>query len=425
MSSNTRCDFVIRGGRVFLDKPPYWIEADVAVKDGRIEAIIEAKSRNANATRGIEALYVADTEYSATGQMLLPGLVDFHTHVYWGGTPLGINPDKLASLTGVTTWVDMGSAGAGNFEGLYYHVLKRSELSIFCFLHLSYIGLVPVGDTKLRFGELFDSRLADVSEAARICKAFPDVIKGLKIRIGMESSLTEGLAYLDMALALAEKLGLPLVVHATSAPPRTAEVLSRLRCGDVYTHCFSSSPTSGIIEESGKLIPEAIKAKKRGVRFDLGYGARSFDSVTARKAIEQGFFPDFVSSDLHAYSLASTISGLPAAISSLCRAGLPLEEAILGATARPADYLGLGVDNNLGRIRAFPGKAGRLQTGSPADICLLSWSKEEAEHVDGSGRLSRGPSLEVGAVFRCGRRLESFDDGRREARWKPGLVTHR
>jgi len=241
----------------------------------------------------------------------------------------------------------------------------------------------------------------------------------------MESSLTEGLAYLDMALALAEKLGLPLVVHATSAPPRTAEVLSRLRCGDVYTHCFSSSPTSGIIEESGKLIPEAIKAKKRGVRFDLGYGARSFDSVTARKAIEQGFFPDFVSSDLHAYSLASTISGLPAAISSLCRAGLPLEEAILGATARPADYLGLGVDNNLGRIRAFPGKAGRLQTGSPADICLLSWSKEEAEHVDGSGRLSRGPSLEVGAVFRCGRRLESFDDGRREARWKPGLVTHR
>jgi len=118
MSSNTRCDFVIRGGRVFLDKPPYWIEADVAVKDGRIEAIIEAKSRNANATRGLEALYVADTEYSATGQMLLPGLVDFHTHVYWGGTPLGINPDKLAPLTGGTRCVEMGSAGAGNFEGL-------------------------------------------------------------------------------------------------------------------------------------------------------------------------------------------------------------------------------------------------------------------------------------------------------------------
>lgn len=437
MSMNKHCDLIIRGGRVFLDKAPHWIDADVVVKDGKIEALLNPKTHNVidsianievcntkNKSK-IEENYIADVEYPAAGQMVLPGLVDFHTHVYWGGTPLGVNPDKLAPLTGVTTWVDMGSSGAGNFEGLYYHVVKRSELSIFCFLNLSYIGLVPVGDTKLRFSELFDARLADTSEAARICKAFPDVIKGLKIRIGMESSLTDGIFYLDMALALAEKLGLPLVVHATSAPPRTTEVLSRLRSGDIYTHCYSSSLTSGLINEKGKVIPEALEAKKRGVRFDLGYGARSFDSVTARVAIEQGILPDFVSSDLHAYSLASTISGLPEAISSLCMAGLSLEEAFLGATVRPADYLGLGVERSLGEIKVFPGKAGRLQAGSPADICILDWSKEEIDYVDGAGRLSRGPSLKVKNVFCRGRRLESFNDGRQEARWKPGLVARK
>ncbi|MDX9827759.1 MAG: amidohydrolase/deacetylase family metallohydrolase [Spirochaetia bacterium] len=422
MSNNGRYDLIIRGGIVFKDKPPHWMKADIAVKNGRIAAIAETIPHN------VESMQGDVLEYSAAGQMVLPGLVDFHTHVYWGGTPLGINPDKLAALTGVTTWVDMGSAGAGNFEGLYYHVLKRSNLNILCFLHLSYVGLVPVGDTRLRFGELFDARLADTLEAARVCKAFPDAIKGLKIRIGMESSLTDGLSYLDMALALGDSLGLPLVVHATSAPPSTAVVLSRLRPGDIFTHCFATSPTSGIVDHRGEIIAEALAAKKRGVKFDLGYGARSFDSATACVAIRQGFYPDFVSSDLHAYSLASTISGLPAAISSLCNAGLSLEEAILGATTRPAGYLGLGgekshIQND--QDKAAPAIAGHLQLGSPADICLFAWSKEDVEHLDGAGRASRAPGLEVKAVFRKGKRLESFDDGRQEARWKPGLVARK
>jgi dihydroorotase len=381
------------------------MDADIAVKDGAVAAIVDSKSSG----------FYADQVHEAQGCMVLPGLVDFHTHVYWGGTPLGINPEKLAPLTGVTTWVDMGSAGAGNFEGLYYHILKRSSLNIFCFLHLSYIGLVPVGDTKLRFGELFDSRLADVSEAARLCAAFPDAIKGLKLRLGMESSLTEGLAYLDMALALGERLGLPVVVHATSAPPTTAQVLSRLRAGDIYTHCFSSSPTSGILDRSGRLLPAALDAKARGVRFDLGYGARSFDSVVAAAAIAQGFLPDFVSSDLHAYSLGSTISGLPAVMAALCHAGLSLEEVILRATAYPAEYLGLSGG-------ATPSRVGRLAVGSPADICILAWSEQDGDMVDGSGRVIRAPALEVRGVYRRGERLQAFDDGRQEGRWKPGLV---
>lgn len=404
-------DLLITGAKVYLGDGRGWAKADLGLREGKIAAILRDGPGSA----------VSSQTVSAEGCMLLPGLVDFHTHVYWGGTPLGINPDKLAPLTGVTTWVDMGSAGAGNFEGLYHHVLRRSSLNIFCFLHLSYIGLVPVGDTRLRFGELFDPRLADAEAAARACAEFPDAIKGLKIRIGMESALTEGMAYLDMALALGEKIGLPLAVHATSAPPATAKVLSSLRPGDIFTHCFSSSHSSGILDARGRLLPEAREARARGVLFDLGYGARSFDSETARLALDQGFVPDFVSSDLHAYSLGSTISGLPDAMAALCLAGLSLEEAIEGATSRPAGFLGLCG----GSPGAAPAAAGRIDLGSPADLCLLRWSDGEAEFLDGAGRAARGPRLEVLAAYRGGRRLEYVDDGRKEGRWKPGLVARK
>ncbi len=421
MSGARKGDLLIQGGRMFLDTPARWIEGDILVRDGKIAGIREDGAAGGGALGGNAGTATGNPGvFSAAGCMVLPGLVDFHTHVYWGGTPLGVNPDKLAAECGVTTWVDMGSAGAGNFEGLYYHVIRRSTLDIFCFLHLSYVGLVPVGDTKLRFGELFDSRLADIHEAARICKAFPGVIKGLKIRIGMESALTEGLAYLEMALALGDRLGLPLVVHATSAPPSTAQVLSCLRPGDIYTHCFSSSPTSGILDSGGRLLPEARAARERGVLFDLGYGARSYDSETARAAMGQGFIPDFISSDLHAYSLGSTIQGLPSVMSALVHAGLPLEEVILRATARPAEYLGLA--GQASGANGAPAAAGRLEIGSPADICVMSWSEEPVEHVDGAGRILRGQTLETKAVFKAGARLETFDDGRQEGRWKPGLV---
>lgn len=392
-------DLVLKGGSLFIGSPQHLSIMDIAFKDGKISEI--AENIPEESAKKINRL---------KGQFVLPGLVDFHTHVYWGGTPLGINPDKLAPLSGVTTWVDMGSTGAGNYEGLYYHVIKKSKLRILSFLNISYLGLVSVGDTKLRFGELFDSRLADANAIVQTCNNYKDNILGIKLRIGMESALTEGLAYLDIAISLGEKLGLPVVVHATTAPPTTAQVLNRLRKGDVFTHCFASSATTGILDSRMNLIPEAIDARKRGVLFDVGYGARSFSAATASAALKQGFLPDFISSDLHAYSIGTTISGLPSALSKFVYLGMPFESVLKAATSNPAEYLGIGDG------------AGYLREGIPADVAILKWSHEEVDHVDGEGNSFKGKTLESDGTYRMGIKLEPFDDGRLEEKWKPGLV---
>ena len=51
------------------------------------------------------------------GRIVTPGLIDMHTHVYWGATSLGVDAETIAKRSGTTTFVDAGSAGAGNFAG--------------------------------------------------------------------------------------------------------------------------------------------------------------------------------------------------------------------------------------------------------------------------------------------------------------------
>src|SRR5690606_19955437 len=130
--ANAELDLLVEGGTVRSGRTGSWHRADVGVRGGRIVAVSDSLA-GATAKRTI----------SAHGAHVLPGLVDFHTHVYWGATPLGVNPDVLAGSSGVTTWVDAGSAGAGNVEGLVRHVIDRAAVTVKLFVNVSYIGLLP------------------------------------------------------------------------------------------------------------------------------------------------------------------------------------------------------------------------------------------------------------------------------------------
>ncbi|TIS89903.1 MAG: amidohydrolase/deacetylase family metallohydrolase, partial [Mesorhizobium sp.] len=144
-------DLLIKGGRVIdpasgLDAP-----RDIAVADGRIAAI-ESET--------------AGEVVDASGCIVTPGLVDLHSHVYWGGTSLGVDADRLAAKSGTTTFIDAGSAGAGNFLGFRRHVIERSKVRILAYVNISFAGIFGFAET-VSVGECSDLRLCEPREVDR------------------------------------------------------------------------------------------------------------------------------------------------------------------------------------------------------------------------------------------------------------------
>lgn len=393
-------DLIIRDGRVFDAEKRSFVRRDIAIAAGRIVRI----------GRGI-----ADGEGAASidgsGKLVLPGLVDAHVHIYWGATPLGINPENHAWRTGTTAWLDYGSAGPANIEGLCYHVIRPSPLLIRALLNLSYVGLTPVGNTTTRYGELFDARLIDPEAVARAYEEFAQELIGIKIRLGVGTSAENGDHALRTALRVADYLSVPLFVHATAPPPYIEEVLGRLRAGDVLTHCYNGNRFSRLLDRSGEVKRAAEEARDRGVLFDLGHGAGCFSWGIAESAARREFWPDFISSDVHAYNVAGPAVDLPTTISKMVALGLREEEAFYRATLGPAKLM--GIDS----------KSGSIEEGKRADIVLAEWSDEPGELLDSSGESREGRLLEIHKTILGGSVLEETSDGRVDAKWKPGLLT--
>jgi dihydroorotase len=214
------------------------------------------------------------------GSIVVPGLVDFHTHVYWGGTSLAIQAEPYAAKSGVTTLIDAGTAGASNYLGFRDHVIARSDLRILAYLNVSYAGIFAWAP-QLMFGECSDLRLLDPVECVRVAKENQGVLAGIKVRLGRYASGATGTAPLEIALQVAEGAGLPVMAHIDYPPPGYQDVLDRLRPGDVLTHSYKPFPNS-LLSQSGAVRDAAIHARDRGVIFDIGHGTASFGFHSAR-----------------------------------------------------------------------------------------------------------------------------------------------
>jgi len=350
MEARVTFDLIVRGGRVIdpaqsLDKP-----VDVAFSGGKVAAV--------GKDLGDEARAIVD----ATGCIVTPGLIDLHTHVYDGGTSLGVDPVGLFQRGAVTTLVDTGSAGPGNFPGFRDHVIARSPVRIIAYLNISFAGIYGFSK-RVMVGESGDLRLMAPIETVETVKANRDTICGIKVRVGKNASGFSGLVPLQIGLQAAEAAGVPVMVHIDEPPPLLSEVLALMRKGDVLTHCFRAFPNTPVTAD-GAVHDYVLDARRRGVIFDIGHGMGSFSFDVARTMLANGFQPDCISSDVHALCIEGPAFDLLTTLSKFLSIGMPLTDVIRAATAAPAAAIGRP---DLGTFK--PGSAGdasilRHETGA-------------------------------------------------------------
>jgi dihydroorotase len=309
------------------------------------------------------------------GLLVVPGLIDLHTHVYWGGTSLGVDAAEVARRSGTTTFVDAGSAGPGTFHGFRRHVIEPSPLRIIPYLNVSFPGIFAFSSSVM-VGECADLRLLDPRECVRVIDANRDLIAGVKVRVGRNAGGTSSAAPLDIALEVADETGLPVMAHLDNPPPSRLDVLSRLRRGDILTHCFRPFPNAPV-RGNGQIREEVLEARRRGVIFDIGHGGGSFGFRTAEAMLAAGFLPDVISSDVHTLSINGPAFDQLVTMSKFLSLGMELVDVIRAGTLAPAAALG----------RA---DIGRLESGAAGDATVLDLGEGDFEYRDVLGEARAG-----------------------------------
>ncbi len=334
-----RYDLIVSGGRVI--DPSQGLDAvrDVALADGKVAFV--AENIPLDQARGV---------IDARGMIATPGLIDLHTHDFWGASRYGVDPDTVHVARGVTTVVDAGSSGAHTFPAFRKYVIDRAKTRIYAMLNISGMGMA------LGYAGLEDIRWAKVQQTVRVGREYRDVILGVKARIPPlpAESYRE---VLKRAIEAAEGMDGIFMLHLGGTSIPVAERLNMLRPGDVLTHSFRYSPGgNGILDSEGNVLEEAWAAKERGVAFDVGHGKGSFSFETMERAMAQGFLPDTISSDLHVGNVDGPVYDLLTTLSKFLHLGMSLDEVIhLGAEA-PAKVI--GKSSELGTLR--PGAIGDL-----------------------------------------------------------------
>jgi dihydroorotase len=338
-------DLIIRGGRVI--DPSIRLDAirDVAISGDRIVAI--------EATIAGDA---ADT-IDARGKLVVPGLLDIHTH-----TARSAEGPGLVLQDGVTGWIDAGSQGADRI-GETIAVARSAPQQGRVLINIGRAGVIPEGDTM-------DLKRADVGAARDAISKHRDFIVGVKARLSRDVAGANDYEVLRRAQEVATSFGLPVMIHMGQTISPFPKLVDLLKRGDIVTHMFAPPPNS-IIDDSGHILPEVLAARHRGVWFDVGNGRighMRWDTVAA--IMKTGFWPDTFSTDWNTSSHETGVIDLPNCMSKLFGYGMTLDETIARATVNAA--------------RVFPvfNDRGTLNVGATADVALLELRKGNFEFLD-------------------------------------------
>jgi dihydroorotase len=345
LRASTSYDLVIRNGRVIDPSQHLDRVIDVAIRDGKIAAL----GRNLHAAESIDA----------SGQIVVPGLIDIHLHARDAALP----PSAILA-TGVTTIVDAGSRGADNVDQLIA-IARDAPNRMRILLNIGRLGNNPNGR-----GEFLDGiEAADVDKARAAVEKNRAWIVGIKARLSRSVAADHDLEVLRRAQQVAAPLNIPVMIHIGDTASPLPQILALLRPGDIVTHLYA--PTQGILDPQGRVLPEVRAARRGGVLFDFGNGRTAhWTWAVAQAAMAEGFAPDTISSDLDLAGHTEQVFDLPTVLSKFLLMGMPLPQVIACATSRAAKV-----------FREFKG-LGSLRRNSPADLAVFELAQGDFDFVD-------------------------------------------
>jgi len=354
-------DTVLKGGHLIDPRNGINGVKDLAIKNGRVAEIADQiDTRNST------------TVLDVTGMYITPGVIDIHTHLYystgipnaWAGDN-SVNPDSFSFRTGVTAMVDAGSAGWRNFEDFRQGVIDRVRTRTFALINIAGLGMIT---------DMVEQGDFNPEEVARLAQKHSDVVVGVKSAHYQKPDW----ASVDSAVEAGKLAGIPVMVdfgYFLPQRPYWELVEEHLRPGDISTHMFRG-PVPWV-DSNGTLYPYLSRARKRGVIFDVGHGGGSFVLRNAAPAIEQGFYPDTISSDLHSGSRNNAMMDMPTTMSKFLALGMPLEAVVSASTWKPAQVIKRE-------------QLGHLAAGALADVAVWTLLKGVFGYRDSFGGLIGG-----------------------------------
>ncbi|HXO03565.1 MAG TPA: amidohydrolase/deacetylase family metallohydrolase [Stellaceae bacterium] len=307
---------------------------------------------------------------SAKGRLVTPGLVDVHAHVFVNAHDMGGHTDRFCHASGVTTLCDAGSTGSANFAGLRHVLDTAVHTRVRAFVNLSAIGITGTS----RGGELSHFPYADPEGCARTISENPDLAIGVKLRYGPNLVWEYTTAPVKMARQTAALCGVPLMIHITDSPIPLPDILAEMVPGDIITHCYHGRAHGIMGQEKQFVLKEVVEAQRHGIIFDCAHGRNHFSFRMIEKALDQGFLPDTISTDLTFTSATyGPVWDLLTTMSKLLHFGMSLDDLVARATAAPAKILG------------YEGTVGTLKPGANADIAVLELRDGNFELKDSEG----------------------------------------
>ena len=402
MNQPEKIDLLITGGRVFDPGRDLDAVTDIAVSDGVVTEIGGSLD-----TR--RAAYVVD----ASGALVVPGLIDLHTHVAGALRKLGdddlyLEPDVAGVLGGVTTVVDAGSVGAYNLGGFARFVVPACETRVLSFLHAATLGIFHAPEIVSRDD-------IDVEAGIEAVLGSDGLVRGVKVRMVGPAVSQLGAELPKLAKEIADGGGVPLMVHVgdyityDESARELASVLidEVLEPGDIVTHA-TSHQVGSLLDEDGIVLDSARRARDRGIIFDAGVGINNFTFDSARKMLGQDFAPDTISSDLTVPGRQSPIHSLTECMNKFMALGMSLEDVVLRTTAGPAEVLGMS------------GSLGSISPGREADLSILEVVEGDWVYRDNFGGVLRAQheALAPRLTVRAGR-VFTPDAGPRPWGWLP------